>query len=52
MQSHYGVFYGYMKLKEIEIDNIRWLAEMCKNNLPANDPRWRKYEKLIPFDYE
>jgi len=33
MQSHYGVFYGYMKLKEIEIQNIAWLAEMCKNNL-------------------
>ena len=49
-QNHYGVFYAYMRLKEQEIRNICWLAEMVKQKLHPSDPRWQKYKGLIPFD--
>lgn len=31
---HYGVFYGYLKLREMEIKNMVWLAELVSINVP------------------
>ena len=48
-QMHYGVFYSYLKLKEMEIKNIIWLAELVSIGVPRQLPGWNKY--VLPFKY-
>lgn len=48
-QFHYGVFYGYLKLKEQEIKNIVWLAELVSIGVPRQLPGWNKF--VLPFKY-
>lgn len=46
---HYGVFYGYLKLREMEIRNLVWLAELVSIGVPRQMPGWSKY--ILPFKY-
>lgn len=46
---HFGVFYGYLKLKELEIKNVTWLSELVSMNLSKNMPGWNKF--TVPFKY-
>ena len=48
-QCHYGVFYAYLKLKEMEIKNIIWLAELVSIGVPRQLAGWNKY--VLPFKY-
>ena len=47
-QSNMTNFYAYVMLKEQEIRNIGWMAEMISRNLDKNDTRWNKF--IVPFD--
>ena len=47
---HYGVFYAYLKLKELEIMNITQLAEIFSiDAFPKNHPAWKK--GVPPFQF-
>lgn len=46
---HYGVFYAYLKLKEMEIKNLVWLSELVSIGVPRQMPGWNKY--VLPFKY-
>lgn len=47
-QSNFSNFYAYVMLKEQEIKNVVWMAEMISRNREQNDPKWNKF--LVPFD--
>jgi len=50
-QFHYGVFYSYLKLKELEIANIVQLSEIFAiNAFPKNHAVWKKY--VSPMNYK
>lgn len=46
---HFGVFYGYLKLKEIEIKNVTMLADMVALDMSRAHPGWNKFS--VPFKY-
>ena len=46
---HFGCFYSYLKLKEQEIKNVTWLAELVTMQVSRNLPGWNKY--VTPFMY-
>lgn len=48
-QFHMAVFYAYLKLKELEIANLVWLAELVSLNIPKDRPGWKKF--VVPFKY-
>jgi len=48
-QFHYGCFYAYLRLKELEIANIVHFAELFSigDAIQKNHPGWKKY--VPPF---
>lgn len=46
---HVGCFFSYLKLKEQEIKNVTWLAELVQMQVARNLPGWNKF--ISPFMY-
>ena len=46
---HFACFYAFLKLKEQEIKNVTWLAELVTMQVNRNLPGWNKY--VVPFKY-
>ena len=46
-QFHHASYYAYLKLKEQEIRNICWFAELVTLNTAKSHPGWKKI--AIPF---
>lgn len=46
---HVGCFFAYLKLKEQEIKNVTWLAELVQMQVSRNLAGWNKY--IVPFQY-
>lgn len=43
-QSHFACFYAWLKLKERETENLRWIAECILNKLPAYN-----FQRVVPI---
>jgi len=46
---HFGVFFAYFHLKQLEIRNVGWFADLINLGIPKNMPGWGKY--TVPFRY-
>jgi len=46
---HIGCFFSYLKLKEQEIRNVEWLAQLVQMQVSKNMPGWNKF--IVPFQY-
>lgn len=47
-QCNLAAFYSYVKLKEQEIRNVVWMAEMIARKIPKDNLLWSKY--IVPFE--
>lgn len=49
-QFHYACFYAYIKIKEQEIKNVVWLAEMISLDVKDSGSKLKK-NYVLPFNY-
>ncbi len=48
-QFHYACVYGYIRLKEQEVKNVLWLAEMTSLGVKNQGDKNKGY--ILPFNY-